>query len=378
MRFSTDGNLTQASFLRDYWQKKPCLIRQAFPNFQPLLDANDVAGLACEEMAEARLISGSFKKQNWSVRHGPFTERSLRRLPETEWTLLVQDVEKHYPPLQSLLEEFAFLPSWRMDDLMISVAAPGGSVGPHVDQYDVFLLQAAGKRRWRIAESFEPGLLPGCELKVLRNFQAEHEWDLEAGDVLYLPPNVAHHGIALEDCMTWSIGLRAPSQAELLLAFGDWISDEWQEGPRYSDGKMRGASRPGELSHSACRRLGKLLHSPLPSANAVEGFFASFLSRYRLAHEPAAPQKSWNKREFAAAIRKSATLHRNPWTRLVWVEQDGRARLFAAGEEFDCPVETAVRVCSAASEVPVDHTCDSETLDVLRKLVNSGHIVLGF
>jgi 50S ribosomal protein L16 3-hydroxylase len=164
MSFFNQRGLTAEQFLRDYWQQQPLLLRQAFPDFEPELDADDIAGLACDELAEARLITGTFPQHDWSVRYGPFSEEDFATLPSHEWTLLVQDVEKHYPPLRSLIASFDFLPSWRIDDLMVSVAGPGGSVGPHVDQYDVFLLQAAGLRRWELSTSFEPGLLPECEL----------------------------------------------------------------------------------------------------------------------------------------------------------------------------------------------------------------------
>ena len=192
------GELSPAEFLDQYWQKKPCLIRQAIPGFEQLLDGDDLAGLACEEMSDARLVKGTMEAADWSVEHGPFDEDAFSALPPENWTLLVQDVEKHYAPLQELMQQFQFIPSWRLDDLMISYAVPGGSVGPHTDQYDVFLLQATGRRRWQIASSFDAGLLEDCPLNVLEQFSPEQEWVLEPGDMLYLPPNIAHHGVALE------------------------------------------------------------------------------------------------------------------------------------------------------------------------------------
>ena len=150
------GGLDTATFLREYWQKKPLLIRRAMPGFEPELDIDDIAGLACEELAESRLVTGSFPAHDWTVQYGPFDERARSGLPDSDWTLLVQDVEKHYPPLKPLLTAFDFLPRWRLDDLMVSVAAKGGSVGPHTDQYDVFLLQAKGRRKWQIAGKYKP------------------------------------------------------------------------------------------------------------------------------------------------------------------------------------------------------------------------------
>ncbi len=224
------GNFSPEQFLQEFWQKKPCLIRQAIADFKPLLDGDDLAGLACEEMAESRLIKGSVEAADWTVAHGPFSDADFSALPDENWTLLVQDVEKHYAPLQALMQQFSFIPNWRLDDLMISYAATGGSVGPHIDQYDVFLLQAEGTRRWQIAQSFEPDLLEGCPLNVLQQFTSEQEWVLEPGDMLYLPPNVAHLGIALEPGMTWSIGSRAPSGADLLQGLGEWLAFSADEG----------------------------------------------------------------------------------------------------------------------------------------------------
>ena len=199
------------------------LDRTPFPDFAPELGIDDIAGLACEELAEARLVSGSFPEHDWRLEYGPFDEARLQGLPENGWTLLVQDVEKHYPPLAELVDRFDFLPRWRIDDLMVSVAAPGGSVGPHVDQYDVFLLQAEGHRRWQIASRHDPQLRKGTELNVLESFEPEQEWTLGPGDMLYLPPGVAHHGIAIDTAMTWSIGMRAPSSADLLQALGSGL-----------------------------------------------------------------------------------------------------------------------------------------------------------
>jgi 50S ribosomal protein L16 3-hydroxylase len=212
------GALSPEQFLTEYWQRKPLLVRNAFPGFTPPIDGDDLAGLACEPLAEARVVSGSLAGAAWTLRHGPFEEQEFAGLGERDWTLLVQDVEKHYPPLAELLDAFAFLPSWRLDDIMISFAAPGGSVGPHVDQYDVFLLQADGHRRWQIATDFDPAPAADLPLDMLANFRAQQEWLLGPGDMLYLPPGVAHHGVAEDACLTYSIGLRAPSAADLLLA----------------------------------------------------------------------------------------------------------------------------------------------------------------
>lgn len=368
------GELDVQTFLHEYWQKKPCLLRQAFPGFVPKLDENDVAGLACDELAEARLISGSYPRQDWRVKHGPFTARALRKLPDSNWTLLVQDVEKHYPPLAAVLARFNFLPAWRLDDLMISVAAAGGSVGPHFDQYDVFLLQASGRRRWQIATRYDPTLLADSELKVLASFTPEQEWNLEPGDMLYLPPGIAHHGVALDTGMTWSIGLRAPSQADLLQALGEWLAEHHNEGQRYADGVLPVNPRPGEISPQAIEQLYALISRPLDAPRQLNSFLASFLTRYRLAQQPAPPAPALSASDVAAALAGSARLQRNPWTRLAWIEQDGKALLSAAGDEYACSIATAMLLCAIPCEVSGDLPMDDARLRIVRQLINDGHL----
>jgi 50S ribosomal protein L16 3-hydroxylase len=379
------SQLTAQEFLRDYWQRQPLLLPQAFPDFVPELDPNDVAGLACDDLAESRLVTGSYPAHDWSLRYGPFAEEELTRLPETDWTLLVQDVEKHWPRLGSLLAAFDFLPRWRIDDLMVSVAGPGGSVGPHVDQYDVFLLQAAGARRWRIARDFDPALQPDSELNVLRSFEAETEWLLQPGDMLYLPPRVAHHGIAEGGLsMTWSIGMRAPDAADLLQALGEWLAESQEGGPRYRDPGLAPASRPGEIDRDAVGRVRALLQSSLADRDSAEpgltdplaAFLGAFLSRYRLAHEPAAPDTAWTATRLRRALQRGARLHAHPWTRLPWVEADGSALLFAGGAGFRCSIGLAQSLSAWNGFQPDLETLTQTDLEALTELLGLGHLLL--
>lgn len=367
------GGLAVQTFLHEYWQKKPCLLRQAFPGFVPELDVNDVAGLACDDLAEARLITGSYPQQDWRVKHGPFSARELRQLPDRNWTLLVQDAEKHYPPLAAMLAHFDFLPAWRLDDLMISVAAAGGSVGPHFDQYDVFLLQACGHRCWQIAAGYDPALRADTELKVLASFTPEQQWNLEPGDMLYLPAGVAHHGIALDTGMTWSLGLRAPSQADLLQALGEWLAEHQNEGQRYQDGVLPVHPRPGEISPQAIDQLYALISHALDAPRQLNSFLASFLTRYRLAQQPAPPARTHNENDLAAALAGCARLRRNPWTRLAWIEQDGMALLSAAGDEYTCSIATAMLLCAIPCEIGGDTPMHGARLRLVCQLINDGH-----
>jgi len=370
------GELTPAQFLAQYWQQQPCLIRQAIPGFVPLLDGDDLAGLACEEMAESRLVRGTFEAADWSVEHGPFSEADFAELPETDWTLLVQDVEKHYEPLQDLMQQFSFIPNWRLDDLMISFAAPGGSVGPHVDQYDVFLLQAEGRRRWQIASVFDPALLDGCPLSVLQQFEPEKEWVLEPGDLLYLPPNVAHHGVALDAGMTWSIGARAPSGADLLQGLGEWLAVDPGEGGRYSDPLLQTAARPGEIDRSALDGLRELMRSGIDASPGLDNFLAAFLSRFRLTHDPVPPPSAISAQKLRKALERGVRMMRNPWTRLAWVEHAQGARLYAAGQPYDCTVWLAMALCSSDQPRIDAGRLDEAALDTVTRLINNGHFLL--
>lgn len=370
------GDLSPEQFLEEYWQKKPCLIRQAMADFSPLLDGDDMAGLACEEMADARLITGSMEAADWDVRQGPFTDSDFSTLPGHNWTLLVQDVEKHYAPLQALVQQFNFIPNWRLDDLMVSFAAPGGSVGPHVDQYDVFLLQAEGKRRWQIASSFDHVLLENCNLKVLEQFIPEQEWVLDAGDMLYLPPNIAHHGVALEPGMTWSIGSRAPSAADLLQGLGEWLAFSDDEGGRYSDPNLESKNRAGEINPTALQQLRNLMLACINDNQDLDNYLAAFMSRFRLAHDPAPPSALTDSASLLAALKNGARLLRNPWTRLTWIENTQGARLFAAGRAYDCSTWLAESLCEWEQPRISVNMLDQKALDTLTKLINRGHFIL--
>jgi 50S ribosomal protein L16 3-hydroxylase len=217
------GGLSPAQFMQTHWHKKPLLVRGAIPAFglsaeqgiplaSPISYAELVAFANREEL-ESRLI----RSKPWRFDHGPFQSKSIPKAEKSDWTLLLQGMEAHHPAAAKILSWFRFIPDARLDDLMISIAGIGGGVGPHFDSYDVFLIQMSGRRQWRISEQKDLSLNPDLPLKILQNFECEHEWVLEPGDMLYLPPHVAHDGIALDaGCQTWSVGFRSPSYKELL------------------------------------------------------------------------------------------------------------------------------------------------------------------
>jgi len=271
------NNLTPSQFLADYWQKKPLLIRQAIPNFQGLMTPNELAGLACEEDVEARIIQQ--KKGTWQITKSPFDESDFTSLPKNNWTLLVQGVNLHLPEATELLKLFNFIPHARLDDLMVSYAPKGGGVGPHLDSYDVFLLQGRGKRNWKISRQQEIKLDEHAPIKVMSNFVAEEEWVLEAGDMLYLPPHVAHDGIAADDeCMTYSIGFRAPQKQELIHEFLTYLQDNLTADGLYADADLLLQKHPAEISNLMVSKVQEILKKISWDSNTVGEFLGQYLS----------------------------------------------------------------------------------------------------
>ena len=240
------GGLTPAAFLRRHWQKRALLVRDAIPGFAGLLTRAEMFRLACRDDVESRLVLR--ERGRWSLAHGPFRAADFTGLPPRRWTLLVQGVNLHLAAGDALLRRFAFIPYARLDDLMVSYAAPGGGVGAHADSYDVFLLQGEGRRRWRVSRQRDLALKPGLPLKLLAHFRPEADWTLGPGDLLYLPPNHAHEGVAVDACTTYSIGFRAPSTQHLATAFLDWLRDEIALDGRYADPALRSAREPARIA----------------------------------------------------------------------------------------------------------------------------------
>ncbi len=271
------GGLSAQVFLRDYWQKKPLLIRAAFPHFVAPLTRAEVLTLAAREESEARLIVRD--GPNWQVTPGPISRAMQRAAAKSSWTILAQDTQHHSYEAHALLAQFNFIPNARVDDLMVSVAAKGAGVGPHVDSYDVFLLQGEGKRRWQISTQTDLTLQPNQPLKLLKNFKPEQEWVLETGDMLYLPPHVAHDGVAQTNCMTWSIGFRAPSPQDLATGLLDFLHDEIDIAGSYQDPDLREATQCGEIDRAMVARMTTMLR-PVEAAARDPKLIARFLGCY--------------------------------------------------------------------------------------------------
>lgn len=371
--------MTPAQFLRDYWQKRPLLIRKAFPDFTTPVAPEDLAGLACEEGALSRLIQHDEDRERWRVKTGPLSESDFAKTGNANWTLLVQDVDKWDMDVAALLDHFQFLPSWRVDDVMISYAEPGGGVGAHVDQYDVFLLQGLGQRHWAI--STDPNapkeFRSDVELKQLKYFEPTHEWLLDPGDMLYLPPGVPHDGVAFgSPCMTFSVGMRAPSQAELVGDLADYLAEQLPEEQRYADPDLAPVKRTGEIDKDALRRVRAAvpLAATLNDATLLD-WFGRFITRYRTAQTPLAPAKPLSEAALIKQFSGGASLLRHPWSRMAWAQVGSRCTLYANGHAYPATVQRAIQLCSQrASSAPLDLSTADTAL--LLGLINDGHLIL--
>jgi 50S ribosomal protein L16 3-hydroxylase len=277
------GGLSPQTFMQRHWQKKPLVIRQAIPGFTPPLDRTDLMDLAAQEEVQSRLVvqASAGGAQPWRFKHGPFNRKALPPFKQPGWTLLVQGVDLLDERVHALMNQFRFVPDARLDDLMVSYASDGGGVGPHFDSYDVFLLQAHGQRRWRIGRQKDLSLQPDMPLKILANFEPEMEFVLDAGDMLYLPPRYAHDGVAVGECMTYSIGFRAPSRAELagelLQRLAEDAADAVGDG-LYADPKQLAVAQSGEIPETLVAFARKALEDALRDPLALPRVLGEYLT----------------------------------------------------------------------------------------------------
>lgn len=368
-------NFDSAAFLQSHWQKEPLLIRQGLKHWSNPLEPDELAGLACEEGIESRLVVGG--DGHWSVEHGPITPDRFDTIGSKDWSLLVQAVDHHVPEVSALLELFRFIPNWRIDDVMVSFAADGGGVGPHFDQYDVFLIQGSGKRRWQVGDICDAtsALMPHDDLKLLADFTVREDWVLEPGDILYVPPGIAHNGIAVgEGCMTYSIGFRAPSRSELIGGWMDELVAEMDEDDRYSDPDLLAQDNSGEITAQAIDRLHRMIIERVGNRDAFTRWFGETGSDRKY------PEIDWQPDLPASSIQSSAGLIRNPASRFAFVEQPDGVTLFVDGESFDCTGRLAdfARVLCGQDCLTLgpDLAADDAVRALALRLVNQGSIAL--
>jgi len=319
------GKLRPADFLARYWQQRPLLLKNAFPAFADPVTPEELAGLACEADAEARLVFT--RDTTWELRNGPFRRRDFTSLPARDWTLLVQAVDQWLPEVKSLLASVPFIPSWRVDDVMISYATPNGGVGPHFDYYDVFLVQGRGSRIWRIGQhcSSTDVLRNDSGLKLLKEFRCKQEFVLHPGDVLYVPPGVAHWGISCDNSLCYSIGFRAPSVGELALGFGGHLHETLAPDLRYTDPPRRTMPQRGEIDRAALKQARGLLLAALRDEAGFAQWFGCHMT------EPKYPDLLQAAETAVDLQHPDTMLQPNPASRFAWQQSDRQLLVFADG-----------------------------------------------
>ncbi|MCU6433290.1 cupin domain-containing protein [Undibacterium sp. Jales W-56] len=335
------GNLTADQFLNEYWHKKPLLIRQAIPGFNAPIDKDMLFDMAAQENVESRLIC--FFNQHWEMSNGPFQQLPVKE--KKDWTLLVQGVNLHNPVADELLRQFNFIADTRLDDLMISYASDGGGVGPHFDSYDVFLLQAHGQRRWKISAQKDLSLIEGMPLKILRNFKAEQEFVLEPGDMLYLPPQYAHDGAAIGECMTYSIGFRAPSYQELGESFLQFMSDSIDLPGRYADPELKATLRPAEISSAMVDTIAQQLAKIRFTEEDITIFIGEYLSTPKSSVFFNSPAKPLTPKRFTQAAQKNG-VSLSLKTQMLYKGK----HVFVNGESFAIGKEDKVSLLKLANQ----------------------------
>jgi 50S ribosomal protein L16 3-hydroxylase len=336
------------AFMKRHWQREPLLVRGAFPGFRDPLAAREVLALAASPEASSRLVRR--RGSSWSLQQGPFSSSRFKQLPRRDWTVLVQDVNHASDRADALLARFDFIPHARVDDVMVSYAVPGGGVGPHVDSYDVFLVQGAGRRRWQISRQADHSFVPGLDLRILERFVPEEEWVLEAGDMLYLPPGIAHDGVAQSECLTWSIGFRAPADRELTAAFLDFLQQRIEDdaGRRegaYADPGAPAAEHAAEIPAAMIEHAAQVVAAIQWSAADVREFAGRHLSEPKNSAVFGAPRRPLSRAQFAKlAARRGLRLDR--CSRLLF----SGTMFFMNGETAEIPARARTLVARLADE----------------------------
>lgn len=344
--------MSAARFLREHWQRRPLLVRAALPGFRDPIDPDHLAGLACEEGVESRIVREKGGARPWEVTYGPHPASRFRALPDRGWTLLVQEVNRWVPGAARLLDPFAFVPNVRVDDVMVSFAAPGGSVGPHLDSYDVFLVQGMGRRRWRwdTKKTKHTRFREGLDLRILARFEPDADEVLEAGDMLYLPPGFAHHGVAVTPCLTWSIGFRAPRTGEAWSGFAAWsAARDPRAAALVEDPRLSPAENPGAIPAALRARVRAAVRAIDLSDDAIDRWYASFATRLAPGHAIEPPARPPPAEAITRRLPRSRVV-RSEEGRFAFLERRGGVLFYVGGEEIDArgrAADVARLVCGA-------------------------------
>lgn len=374
------GNMSRQTFMEEYWQKKPLLIRQAFADFKTPITADELAGLACEEDVDSRIVMEKDGEHPWFPIFGPMSDEIYGSMPETHWTLVVNDMEKYLPELAWIVDRFRFIPEWRLDDLMISYAADAGSVGPHVDLYDVFLLQGEGRRRWQISTQpvTEDNQIEETPLRIQKDFTAEEEWIVEPGDMIYLPPGVSHHGVSLGESLSYSIGFRATSHADMASDFINHITNNLSPQLTYRDPDQSIQEHSNEIKPDALERVTEIFKQYLrPDHPELQRWFGRFVSDTK-SDVITEPEQEVDSIEELQQLANTGILKRHTASRFAFVQNPENTLLFVDGEDYEVNAEFAKALCKQR-EINLDELLsianEDESAFVL-ELYNQGKIYL--
>lgn len=370
------NELSEQAFLNQYWQKKPLLIKGGFSDFKDPLDANELAGLAMEDSIESRIITNH--NQQWQSHQGPFEDFEI--LTDEHATLLVQAVDHWHPEAAQLLEPFRFIPNWRIDDLMISYSTPGGGVGPHLDQYDVFIIQGEGKRHWRVG-------LPDASLKQFAQnksllqveaFTAVIDCVLEPGDILYITPGCPHEGYAIENALNYSVGFRAPNQQDLLSSFADHIIDTESGQKRYTDHTLTLRDSKGELTQSEVDKVKTLMQALIENDSLFKNWLGNTLSQPKHDMDLAPEETPFSSAEIMQQLESDMTFERLGGTRAIYQCMESELLLSVNGENYPLPLSDLKAVKQLTDFIEFDtNTLNSTTpsldfIETFTTLVNEG------
>jgi 50S ribosomal protein L16 3-hydroxylase len=378
----TLNNFDIDDFLRNYWQKKPLLIRNAIANFENPISADELAGLACEQHIESRLITS--KAGEWSLQNGPFEDSLFNTLPDKDWTLLVQAVDQWVDEVADLLNYFRFIPNWRIDDVMISYATVGGGVGPHYDNYDVFLLQGAGKRRWQLGPrcNEDSKLQDNSSLRLLADFAPEEDYVLEAGDILYVPPLYGHYGIATDnECMTYSIGFRAPSSTELLADFCDEQLSKLTDFERYTDPSLPLQSNPGEIQPAVIDKIQQQLIDHFSDSSQITEWFGRYMTQAKYSDNEVEAIEPYSHDDVIELITQEQSLFRDSASRFAFSRLPEHHLLYVNGQSFVCVNDASKQLAELLSghdKFPANRLSslinDADSFNLLLTLINQGSV----
>ena len=375
------GNMPLDTFLSEYWQKKPLLIRNGIANITSPLTGEELAGLACEQDIESRLVINHPETHAWDLQHGPFNDEVFSTLPKSHWTLLVQAVDHWIPQAAQLLEQFNFIPRWRIDDLMMSYANDGGGVGPHFDNYDVFLVQTSGTRHWEIGSQYNDhaALIENLPVKILKEFTPTESWLLEPGDILYVPPGVGHNGIAKGDgCITYSIGYRAPSHSDILREYTDYIGDQLSESQRYQDADLIPQDNTGEITEHTIEKLQCIIKNYSEDKEAIRQWFGHYITTPKYSEQHILCN-SITKEQLTQHLESGKLIHRNESSRFAYQLIDNNYRLYVDGDHIETAENQQELIKLLCSEITFTkstiHTTEPHLL-LLLTLLNRGALYL--